>query len=79
MAFDGAPKEPRVVATTIADTTMLVLRASGGEPPDQTPFIAAWTELTDRGEALSVVGIAADGAPSIPPIELPIMTDPATI
>jgi hypothetical protein len=70
MAFDGAPKEPRIVATTMADSTMLVLRATGGDPPGQTPFIAAWTELTDRGEALSVVGIAADGAPSIPPIEL---------
>jgi hypothetical protein len=75
MGFDGAPKEPRVIATTMAESTMLVMRAAGGEPHGPTPFIAGWTELTDRGEALSVVGIGGDGAPSMPPVELERSTD----
>jgi hypothetical protein len=72
MGFDGEPKDARVVATTMADSTTLVLRAAGGDKP---AFIAAWTELTDRGEALSVTGIGPDGTPSIPPIELARSTD----
>jgi hypothetical protein len=72
MANDGAPKQSRVVAPTLADSTTLVLRAAGGE---HGAFVAAWTELTDRGEALSVAGLGADGAALIPPIELTRTTD----
>jgi hypothetical protein len=72
MGFDGLPRDSRVVATTLADSTTLVLRPSGGE---QASFIAAWTELTDRGESLSVTGIGVDGTPTIPPIELARSTD----
>jgi hypothetical protein len=67
LEYDGSPKEARVVSTTLADSTTLVVRAAGGE---QGAFVAAWTELTDRGEALSVAGIGADGSASVPPIEL---------
>jgi hypothetical protein len=72
LEYDGVPKEAKVVSSTLADSTTLVLRASGGETPG---FLAAWTELTDRGEALSVVGVAADGSPTVPPIELARITD----
>jgi hypothetical protein len=50
--------EARVVAPVASDTTMLVVRPTGGPKPG---FVAAWTYLTDRGEALAVVGIADDG------------------
>jgi hypothetical protein len=72
MAQDGAPKQARVVAPTLADSTTLVLRPAGG---DHGAFVAAWTELTDRGEALSVAGVGPDGAATIPPVELTRTTD----
>jgi hypothetical protein len=50
--------DARVVAPVTSDATMLVVRSSGGAKPG---FIAAWTSLTDRGEALAVVGIGDDG------------------
>jgi hypothetical protein len=50
--------DARVVAPVASDATMLVVRPSGGPKPG---FVAAWTYLTDRGEALAVVGIADDG------------------
>jgi hypothetical protein len=72
MALDGAPKQSRVLTQTHADSTTLALRAAGGE---HGAFVAAWTELTDRGEALSVAGVGPDGAALIPPIELARTTD----
>ncbi len=67
MNSEGTPDKSRVVAKTAADSTTLVLRAAGGE---HGAFVAAWTELTERGEALSVVGLGGDGAPLAPPVEL---------
>jgi hypothetical protein len=72
MSLDGTPKAARVVAKTTADSTTLALRAAGGESP---AFVAAWTELTERGEALSVLGMGADGAPLAPPAELARTSD----
>jgi hypothetical protein len=72
MGSDGTPKDSRVAAKTAADSTALVLRAAGG---DGGAFVAAWTELTERGEALSVVGLGADGAPLAPPVELARTSD----
>ena len=46
---------------------MLVVRPSGGA---KAAFIAAWTYLTDRGEALGTVGIYDDGRPHGDPLEL---------
>jgi hypothetical protein len=72
MGPDGTPKESRVAAKTATDSTTLVLRAAGGE---HGAFVAAWTELTERGEALSVVGLGSDGAPLAPPAELTRTSD----
>jgi hypothetical protein len=72
MGADGTPKDARVVVKTTADSTTLVLRAGGGE---HGAFVAAWTELTERGEALSVVGMGADGVPLAPPAELARTSD----
>ncbi len=68
LSAHGDPRsEARVVAPVSSEATMLVVRASGGTKPG---FIAAWTYLTDRGEALSVVGIADDGRGRSDPTEL---------
>jgi hypothetical protein len=72
MDSDGTPRDSRVVAKTAAESTTLVLRAAGGE---HGAFVAAWTELTERGEALSVVGLGADGTPVAPPAELARTSD----
>jgi hypothetical protein len=64
--------DARVVAPVASDATMLVLRPSGGP---KAGFIAAWTYLTDRGEALSVVGIADDGRPRGDAVELARTSD----
>jgi hypothetical protein len=72
MGPDGVPRDARVVATVVGDSTTFVLRPAGGEEPR---FIAAWTLLTDRGESLSVTGIGVDGLPTLPPIELERSTD----
>jgi hypothetical protein len=51
--------DPRVVAPIATDATALVVRATGGAGAG---FVAAWTSLTERGEALSVLGIDDAGA-----------------
>lgn len=65
---DGAPKQQaRVVAKAAPDTSTLVVRhtrADGGG------YLVAWTSLTDRGEALSLVGVGEDGVPRASAIEL---------
>ena len=53
--------EARVVAPVATDATMLVVRPTGGSGGQKPGFAAAWTYLTDRGEALAVVGISDDG------------------
>ena len=68
LGADGDTRgDARVVAPTTADATTLVLRPTGGSAAG---FLAAWTALTDRGEALTVVGIGDDGVPRGAPTEL---------
>jgi len=57
-ASGEARSDACVVASVTTDATMLVVRPSGGPKPG---FVAAWTYLTERGEALAVAGIADDG------------------
>ena len=59
--------DAQVVASMTAEATALVLRATGGPGAG---FVAAWTSLTERGEALAVVGIDDAGAPRGTPTEL---------
>lgn len=63
----GRAGEAHVLATTGVDATTLVLRRGGGAAPG---FIAAWTQLTDRGEAISVLGVGDDGSARGKPAEL---------
>ena len=64
--------DPKVIAPIATDATMLVVRPTGGAKPG---FVAAWTSLTDRGEALSVVGVGDDGKARVEPTELARTTD----
>jgi hypothetical protein len=63
----GRAREGHVLATIGVDATTLVLRRGGGAKP---AFVAAWTALTDRGEAISVLGVGDDGSPRSKPAEL---------
>jgi len=67
IAADGTPFDPQVVADVSADATMMVVRPGGG---DQPAYVVAWTDLTDRGEALSVTGVTATGKPRSPAVEV---------
>ena len=70
---DGAPMAAgRVVATVPVEATSLVVRASGSP---RGGWILAWTALLDRGEVLSVVGLAPDGAPRWPAIDVQRTSD----
>ncbi len=64
---DGSPLEPQLVAPVSADATTMVVRDAGGEGG---AYVVAWTDLTDRGEAISVTGVTALGKPMSTPIEL---------
>jgi hypothetical protein len=67
LGADGAPFDPQIVAPASADATMMILRTAGG---DQGAYITAWTDLTDKGEALSVAGVTELGKPRSTPAEL---------
>jgi hypothetical protein len=68
LASDGDVRDDaRVIAKVPSDATMLTLFPSGGDNPG---FIAAWSYLTDRGEALATVAVHDDGRPRGTPIEL---------
>ena len=65
---DGKPSAAsRVVAAATGDVDMLVLRATGG---NRAGFVALWTSLTERGEAIELVGLGDDGSPRAQMIEL---------
>jgi hypothetical protein len=66
----GAPTaDARALASVPIDSATLVLRSIGSS------FVAAWTALTDRGEAVMAVGIAPDGKAIAAPVELARTTD----
>jgi hypothetical protein len=73
MGLDGAPlAEDRVVASVPQEATSLVVRASGGP---RGGWIVAWTALLDRGEALSVIGLAPDGVSRWKPVDIQRTSD----
>ncbi|HEX8790238.1 MAG TPA: hypothetical protein VF765_04750 [Polyangiaceae bacterium] len=60
IAHDGAPfSEPHVVAPVPQEATSLVVRPTGAA---HGGWLVAWTALLDRGESLSVIGVAPDGS-----------------
>ncbi len=70
---DEAPlAEPRVVASFAQEATLLVVRASGSE---RAGWLAAYSTLLDRGEALSVIGLAPDGTARGKPVDLQRTSD----
>jgi hypothetical protein len=67
LGADGSPLDPRVVADVAQDATMMIVRPGGG---DHGAYIAAWTALTDKGEALSVLGLSVEGQARSTPVEI---------
>jgi hypothetical protein len=60
LAGDGAPlAEPRVVASVPQEASSLVVRPAGGA---HGGWLLAWSALLDRGESLTILGLAPDGA-----------------
>ncbi len=73
LALDGAPLgQVRVVAHVPRDATSLIVQRAGG-PADG--WLLAWTALLDRGESVSVLGLALDGAPKGDPSDLQRTSD----
>jgi len=73
LASDGAPlAQVRVVAHVPRDSTSLDVRPLGGTSGG---WLLAWTALLDRGESLSVLGLADDGTPRGEPVELQRTSD----
>jgi hypothetical protein len=69
----GAPaSEVRDLAPVPQEATSLVVRPAG-EP--SAGWLVAWTSLLDRGESLTALGLAPDGAPSGAPVDLERTTD----
>jgi hypothetical protein len=59
LGADGAPLgTPRVVASIAQDATTLVVQPPGGT---RGGWLVAYSALLDRGESLSVLGLAPDG------------------
>jgi hypothetical protein len=69
----GAPRgSETVVAAIPIDTTMFVVKPMRGPSPG---FVLAWTSLTDRGKALSILAIDDAGVPRGKAVELARTTD----
>jgi hypothetical protein len=68
LAADGAPTaEAKVIAVTAQEATTLAVRASG-DP--RGGWLVAWSTLQDRGEALTVLALARDGAVRGTPVDV---------
>jgi hypothetical protein len=73
LGADGNTRgDARVVAPVTVDVTALAVRPTRGTGAG---FVAAWTSLTERGEALSIAGIDDAGAPRGAVTELSRTTD----
>jgi hypothetical protein len=60
LAADGAPlSDPRAIAGVPQEATSLVVRPAGGS---RGGWVVAWSALLDRGESLTSLGVAPDGA-----------------
>jgi hypothetical protein len=69
----GAPRGSETVVAAIAiDTTMFVLKPMRGPSPG---FVLAWTWLTDRGKALTILAVDDAGVPRGKAVELARTTD----
>jgi hypothetical protein len=70
---DGAPlREPRVAATVPQEATQLFVRPAGGA---HGGWLLAWSALLDRGESLTVLGLAPDGTARTKPTDLQRTSD----
>ncbi|HLK40310.1 MAG TPA: hypothetical protein VKU41_26345 [Polyangiaceae bacterium] len=73
LADDGSPlRAPRAVATLPREPTGLVLQAAGGA---KEGWLLLWTALLDRGESVTVQGLAPDGSPRGLPSDLQRTSD----
>ena len=71
--IDGAPlAEERVVASVPQEASALVIRPSGGA---RGGWIVAWSALLDRGEGVSVIGLAPDGIARWKPVDIQRTSD----
>jgi hypothetical protein len=66
LGSDGSPFDPQVVAPVSADAATLVVRPSG----EQGAYVAAWTDLVERGESINVMGLSSLGKPRARPTEV---------
>jgi hypothetical protein len=71
--IDGAPLAPPKVASKVPqEVTSLVVRRAGGT---HGGWLAAWTAIMDRGEALTVLGLAPDGTAKVGPLDVQRTSD----
>ena len=64
---DDSALEAHVIAQAGRDSTTFAFRPAGGGGEG---FVAVWTDLTDRGEALSIAGVGKDGVPATVAVEV---------
>ena len=70
---DGAPlREPRSVAPVPQEAMQLFVRPAGGA---HGGWLLAWSALLDRGESLTVLGLAPDGTTRTTPTDLQRTSD----
>jgi hypothetical protein len=71
--IDGAPlAAPKTVAKVPQEVTSLVVRRAGGS---RGGWLVMWSALLDRGEALSIVGLAPDGTARVGPLDVQRTSD----
>jgi hypothetical protein len=71
--IDGAPlAAPKVASKVPQEVTSLVVRRAGGT---HGGWLAAWTAIVDRGEALTVLGLAPDGSAKVGPLDVQRTSD----
>jgi hypothetical protein len=72
-SIDGAPLAAPKVATKVPqEVTSLVVRRAGGA---HGGWLVLWTALLDRGEALSVLGLAPDASTRVGPLDVQRTSD----
>jgi hypothetical protein len=70
---DGAPlREPRMAATVPQEATQLFVRPAGGT---HGGWLLAWSALLDRGESLTITGMAPDGTTRTAPTDIQRTSD----
>jgi hypothetical protein len=70
---DGAPlREPKVLTTVSQEAMQLFVRPAGGS---HAGWLVAWSALLDRGESLTVTGLAPDTTTRTAPTDLQRTSD----